>query len=164
MTHSNTLPAVRVRYGAGIGPQLIGFVVVIGLSYCFWQEGICGWPAIIWFSFAALVALLCLTLGETQFQSDPPQVFRQWKFLGFIPLWRREYSMNAFIGIQQRHVQHHEDTPNIWTVGLIGPSGKFLAVQWFSSGKIGDSNPEANEFALRLSEMTRLPLVETHKV
>jgi hypothetical protein len=162
MPHSSASPVVGVRYGAGIGPQLFGVVVILGLSYLFWREGISGFPAAIWFSFAVLVILFCLTFGNTQFQAAPPRVFRQWRFLGLFPVWRREYSLDIFTGVQCRRRRGPEDS--IWTVGLLEPSGRFLPVQWFYSGSIDGPCPEANGYALSLAEITRLPLVETHVV
>ena len=153
MIQTSTPPKVRIRYGAGIGRQLFGVSVALGLSYVFWQSGISGFPAVIWFSFAALVILFCLTFGDTQFYDAPPRVFRRWRFLGFIPIWRREFPLNRFVGVQ-RYGPTTEDST--WMVGLVEPSGRFLAVQW-SCGPCA----EANGYALHLSEITGLPLVET---
>jgi hypothetical protein len=135
----------------------------LGFSYFFWRGGISGWPAVVWFSFAALVILLCLSFGSTEFQPAPARVFRQWRFLGFIPVWRREYSLDTFTGIQPRLQRGPQESDSMWFVGLVQQSGKFLAIQWFYTG----SNAlcaEASGYALRLSEVTGLPLVETHVV
>ena len=162
MTQSSP-PSIRLRYGAGIGAQLIGVTAALGFSYFFWRGGISGLSAVIWFSFAALVILFCLTFGDTQFQTAPPRVFRQWRFLGFIPLWRRDYSLDTFTGVQRRHRRGPQPVDGIWMVGLVKRSGRFLAVQWFYTGSDGPC-PEANRYALELAELTGLPLVETHVV
>jgi hypothetical protein len=160
MTQERQFPEhFRFRYGAGVTAQLVGAVAALGFSFFFWREGISGVAAVIWLSFAFLVVLFCLTFGDTQFQAAPPRVFRQWKFLGLIPVWRRDYSLDTFTGIQRRHRRGPDD--GIWTVGFVGASGGFLAVQWFYSGSSDGPCPEANVYALQLAEITGLPLVET---
>jgi hypothetical protein len=156
MTHSTTSPKKRIRYGAGVGRQLFGAVVAIGLSYFFWVAGISGFPAVLWFAFATFVTLFCLTFGETVFHDKPLRVIRRWRFLGFVPIWWREYSQDAFVAVQRRHRPTSEDS--FWTVGLVETSGRFLPVQWFYTGSIDGPCPEASTFAAHLSEVTGLPL------
>lgn len=158
MTQTSIRPKVRDRYGVGIGPQLLGAAFVFGLSYFFWQEGISGFPAVIWISFAAFVILSCVTFGDTQFYDAPPRLFRQWRFLGCISIWRREYPLGTFVGVQRRHRPGADDS--MWMVGLVESSGRFRPVQWFYSGSVDGPSPEANVYALHLSEITGLPLVE----
>lgn len=153
----STSPLFCARYGAGPGVQLFGAAFALILSYLFWELGISGFPAVIWFSFAAFVTLFCLTFGDTRFYDAPPRVFRQWRFLGFIPIRRREYPLDAFVGVRCRHHPGAEDGMSM--VGLVEPSGRFLAVQWFCSGSIDRPSPEAHRYALHLSEITGLPLL-----
>lgn len=48
--------------------KITGAAAVLGFSYFFWRGGISGWPAVVWFSFAALVILFCLrTVGNYRF-------------------------------------------------------------------------------------------------
>ena len=162
MTQS-AMSSVKLRHGAGVGAQLVGVAAALGFSYYFWRGGISGLPAVIWFSFAALVMLFCLTFGNTQFRTSPPRVFRQWRFLGFIPILRRDYSLDRFTGVQCCHQRGPQPEDSTWLVGLVERCGKFLVVQWFYTGTDGPC-PEANEYALHLAELTRLPLFEIRAV
>jgi hypothetical protein len=161
MNQSST-SSVTLRYGR-VGNQLLGLAAALGLSYFFWRVGISGWPAGIWFSFAALVIVFCLSFGSTEIQTAPLRVFRQWRFLGLIPVWRRHYAQDSFTGIQPRLKRGPLQEDSMWFVGLLERSGKFLALQWFYTGSNAPC-AEANTFAVRLSQITGLPLVETHVV
>jgi hypothetical protein len=161
MEQSNTSP-IRLRYGRAVN-QLLGVAAALGFSYLFWRGGISGWPAVVWFLFAALVILLCLSFGSTHFQPAPPRVFREWRFLGFIPIWQRDYPLVTFSGVQPRLQRGPQPSDSYWFVGLVERSGRFLAVQWFYTGSEAPCE-EANRYASRLSEITGLPLAETQVV
>jgi hypothetical protein len=161
-TQSNQSSVVVLRYGYVVN-HMLGVVFALGLGYFAWRMGISGLPAVIGFSLLALIALRCLIFGETQFQAIPPRVSRQWRFLGFIPVWRRDYPLNRFTGVQRRHreIRAEGEVNSSWTVGLVGPSGRFLPVQLFSSLGFDHPCPEVDTYASRLAEVTRLPLLES---
>lgn len=148
----------KFRYGYA-GRQLLGAVVALGLGYLFWWLKISGLPALFLFPALALVILWCLTFRETQIQTTSPRVTHQWLFLGIVPIWRRDYPLEAFKGIQCRHrdiSEARDSTFYMWTVGLLCQSGQFLPVQWFAGGDI----TKVDAYASRLGEITRLPLLE----
>jgi hypothetical protein len=151
-----------------IGVQLIGVVVAVAVV---WQHfkplADLSVPFLIVFvSFFGLIALRLLTFGETLSQTIPPRVIRQWRFLGLIPVWRREYPRKEFTGVQRRHCQSETGGKKSynWEVGLVGPSDRFLPVQLFFSRGYDIPCPEVDTYASRLAEMTGLPLLDPIEV
>lgn len=149
-----------LRYGYSRWAALVILLAFGGFSFFFWSKGISGWPAVIWFGFSAFAILGGFIFGETQIVADTGKVVRVWKLLGFFTVYRREYSLTSFRGIQQRHFRGAEDST--WTVGLLDPFGRFLAVQWFVCGNVEGACSEAAVYASHLSHLTGLPIVETY--
>jgi hypothetical protein len=158
-TRINSQPLI-LRYGYSRWAALIILLAFGGFSYWFWREGISGWPAVVWFGFSAFVIVGGFLFGHTEVVADVGKVVRVWKLLGLLTLWRREYSLTSFRGVQQRHFRGAEDST--WMVGFLDPFGRFLAVQWFLSGSVEGACSEAADYASHLSQLTGLPIVETY--
>src|SRR6266516_2527605 len=98
MTQSGT-SSIKLRHGAGVSVRLIGVAAALGFSYIFWRASISGFPAVIWFSFAALVILFCLAFG------------------GATILWIRSLAFSVVI------VEDHSRRMAFgWSVWLSGPA------------------------------------------
>jgi hypothetical protein len=95
----------------------------------------------------------CLVWGRLYFSTD--------YVVDFSPFWPiTQKVIDAFRGVQQRHFRGAEDST--WTVGLVDPFGRFLALQSFVSGRVEGACSEAAVYASQLSQLTGLPIVETH--
>ena len=150
---------VRLRDGTNVVWQLGCAMIAAGLSYFFYRSGISGFPAVLWFVFAGLVILRCLTFAETYLVSPPDRIVQRWRFLGLVLLWTRGFSVESFTGIQQRHRRGYDDS--VWQVGLVRRSGRFVSVKSFASSSVNGPCVEANLYAVELAGATRLPLLET---
>lgn len=86
---------------------------------------------------------------------------RHWKLFGLVPLWKRRFLIDNFVGISfQIHPAGVDDSNDIWFVGFLMKSRnkRLLPVQWFET-KEGTVSIEAKDFANRLAEMTKLPVI-----
>ena len=156
---TNSLPVAteKIRYGDGFGVVVRTLVVITAgaLSYGAWQASLSGIVGILSFSFLALVILWCLIVGDTEVYRADRRIQRTWKFLAFIPFWRRNYSLDAFRAVQQRRYRGSENDTVM--VGLAFLEGGVLVVQSFHTLQSGGSCPEADALQLRLAEMSTNP-------
>jgi hypothetical protein len=161
-TQSCQSPVVSLGYRY-VPQQLFGVVMILVVGWQMFMP-LADWSVpllIVYLSFWGLIALRLLTFGETQFQSNPPRIIRQWRFLGLIPVWQRDYPLKAFSGVERRHCQkEYRNRFCAWQVYLVGPSDMYLPMQLFSSLGFNYPCPKVDAYASRLAEVTGLPLLE----
>src|SRR5207248_503732 len=109
-----------------------------------WQSGVAGSGAVAAFSFTALIAACGLLSFETRISAAQQTVARVWRLAGLIPLWRRTYSFDCVRGVQQLWVAEGEH--DMWRVGLVTESEKFLMVTYFSSRNLAQPAAVAERF------------------
>ncbi len=138
----NSKPLI-LRYGHSRSARVTVSSAFWAITCVFWLEGIEAWPAML--AVALVVTAAGLLSGETQVVPDTAKVVRIWRVIGLITFWRREYSLTSFLGVQQRCTRSPDSST--WKVGLVDPFGRFLAVQWFFSGKIegGCRRPQSTQ-------------------
>ena len=153
--NSHMPTGLRIRYGRS-SSQLISLIIVLGvIGVIFWQTRPSGVAAVFWSSLGVAATLIYLSFWETEFSEAPPRIVRQWRFLGFIPIWWHQHPLGSFVGVERHQRPSSEHT--LWMVGLIKRSGGSFAVQWFSSNIPNDPCPESRALVLHLSEITGLP-------
>ena len=118
-----------------------------------------GRDAIAWACIMLLLTLPMLAFADTVISAESGRVVQLWRLLGIWTVWRQEYPLGSFTGIQQRYFRGAEDSA--WQVGLRSSLGRFLPVQVFFAGSEQSRCPEADSYARELAELTGLQLLET---
>jgi len=129
------------------------------LAVLFWQAGVAGSGAVAAFSFTVAVSVCGLLSFETRISERERQVVRAWHLGGLIPVWRRVYSFDVLRGVQQLHFAEAER--DVWQVGLVTASGRFLMVTYFNSPDQNTPPEDAQRFQDYLARTVDLPVLET---
>jgi len=128
------------------------------LSFLFWQAGVAGSSAVAAFSFIAAMSVCGLLSFETRISERERHVVRAWHLAGIIPVWRRAYSFDVLRGVQQLHFAEAER--DVWQVGLVTASGRFLMVTYFNSPTQNTPPEDAQRFQEYLARTVDLPVLE----
>jgi hypothetical protein len=147
-------PPVILRYGH---PRCGAAIIVTAVALLFCIDPSLSFSAFGWFVFVWLILIASMGFGETQVLLNGNRVLRVWRWLGLIPLRRREYSLADLNNVQLCHFSTMQGS--YWHVGLIDRSGRFLRIQSFLSCSMGAPCRAANRYASQLSEFTGLPLM-----
>lgn len=140
--------------------QVIFSVFAIGLAAFFWIKTSSMEKSLpnFW------VAMACVTFfflagaiwGETCVDLRRGVVFRMWRFLGIIPLWRWTLPVGDFVGVDFQATRDYE-TAAITTVivRLIRTNGRRVPLQYFNTG---DQLDDARKFAAEISKLFGIPV------
>lgn len=157
-----TLPTSRaaiVRYGRWRNQFIVAPVAVL-LSVFFWR---CGehttgfWVCMV---FLSALAVFSVIPSETVLDPERRYLERQWSLFGVLPVFRRRLSLGQFRQVcWRRYVTGESGDWRTWMVGLERNSARPLYISYFNVTH-DDVCPEAQKFAVKLSELTGLPLSE----
>jgi hypothetical protein len=128
------------------------------LGILFWQNGVTGSSAVAAFSLTAVIGLSGSLSFETRISEAEQRVVRLWRLGGFLPVWKRTYPFTSLRGVQQ--FCFADADKDVWRVGLVTASGKFLMVTYFSSRILKEAHSEAERFQDYLARILCVPVLE----
>src|ERR1051326_2045723 len=131
------------------------------LAFLFWRCGGAGSAAIAAFSFAGIVGLGGLITFETRISQEKLRFVRVWTLAGVLPIWKQFFPFASLQGVQQWYSTEGEH--DMWRVGLVTSSGRFLMVTYFSSRTLKAPLEEAERFGMYLAGLLGLPVLEAEK-
>jgi hypothetical protein len=152
----NELVILPDAYGRRIA--VFVFAIMAVLALLFWASGISGSNAVAAFSFTAVMGLCGLLSFETRISEGQRCVARVWRLGGVIPVWRRAYHFDDLRGVQQLWFADAER--DVWKVGLVTASGRFLMVTYFNSRTQSAPAAEAQRFQDYLARTIGVPVLE----
>ena len=130
---------------------LVMLIVLAAVAGCIdhWIPRLCS-------IICGIIAVCALFFPETHIDVQRGQVTEVARFLGVVPVWRRQRAMSDFIAIRCYCHGDSESTAT-WLVALQPHTGWPVDVRQFSAPS-GQDCAEAKEFALAISSSTGLKL------
>jgi hypothetical protein len=105
------------------------------------------------------VLLLCAGIFRDVALTPAGRVVIFLRVWDILPIWRRELPPEVVSGILIRHQRGADD--DLWAVGVLLRSGRFIFVQGFYSAAGVSFSSHAQSFAQELIEFTHLPFCGT---
>jgi hypothetical protein len=110
------------------------------------------------------VILLCLVFSNFTIQANPLRFYRTWRLFGIIPVGRRYYSKNNYVGVRiyqyeivsVETAQYHGGLDKVTrhTVTDVGLVSRNSGIMRFPHTE------KCEEFAKRLAELAKVPILE----
>jgi len=137
---------------------LVVLMITGVLGLLFWRNGVSGSNAAAAFVFLALINLGGLLSFETHISEEERKVARVWLLGGLFAIWKRVYPFESLRGVQQLFVP--DNVYDLWLVGLVTASGRFLMVTYFSSRNLTAPDADAERFRAYLAGILRMPVLD----